>query len=100
MASTPEGRIKAKIDTVLKANNVFYYCPVAGPYGTNGVPDRVAIVNGQFVGIEAKSDASKSLSKLQEKMMEKILSAGGMYFVVCDDTSLKALKAWIENANR
>ena len=49
--ATPEGRIKAALDRMLKAERVWFYPPQAGPFGSAGIPDRVAIVAGIFVGI-------------------------------------------------
>jgi len=60
MAATPEGRIKSKLDKVLKAEGVWFYSPQAGPFGVAGIPDRVACVNGHFVGIECKADRPRS----------------------------------------
>ena len=56
MSSTPEGKIKRKLDKMLKSENIWYYSPQAGPFGRAGIPDRVAIVDGRFVGIECKAD--------------------------------------------
>jgi|TARA_R110000868_G_scaffold21613_11_gene89465 hypothetical protein len=95
MASTPEGRIKAKVDKLLKELGVWYYSPQAGPYGTSGIPDRVAIVDGLFVGVECKADAKKKPTALQQKCMRDIELAGGKCFVVCDAESLALLKEFI-----
>lgn len=92
---TPEGRVKAKVDRLLKRLKVWYYSPQAGPFGVAGIPDRVAIVNGQFVGIECKADAKKKPTALQEKCMREITAAGGKCFVVCDENSLAALETYV-----
>ena len=96
MASTPEGRIKAKVDKLLKELGVWYYSPQAGPYGTSGIPDRVAIVDGLFVGVECKADAKKKPTALQQKCMRDIELAGGKCFVVCDAESLSLLQEFID----
>jgi len=93
---TPEGKVKAKVDRLLKAKGVWYYSPQAGPYGVSGIPDRVAIVAGQFVGIECKADASKKPTALQVKRMQEIEAAGGKCFVVCDTESLLSVQKWLE----
>ena len=97
---TPEGKVKAKLDKLLKARGVWYFCPQAGPFGQHGIPDRIAIVGGQFVGIECKADATKRLTKLQEKTGREIEKAGGKFFVVCDDKSLATLGDYIDRGER
>tara|TARA_E500000305_G_scaffold104100_1_gene100124 strand:+ start:252 stop:551 length:300 start_codon:yes stop_codon:yes gene_type:complete len=99
MATTPEGKIKNKLDKMLKYEKVWYYSPQAGPFGRAGVPDRVAILSGQFIGIECKADRSKKPTALQLKCMQEIEDAGGKCFVVCDDESIEQVREYI-NGNR
>ena len=95
MATTPEGKIKRKLDTMLKAEGVWFYSPEAGPFGVAGIPDRVAVVEGQFVGIEAKADKSKKPTALQMKCMADIEKAGGKCFVVYDDDTITQVRDFI-----
>lgn len=97
MAQTPEGRIKARLDRLLKELGVWYYSPQAGPFGSAGMPDRVAIVRGLFVGIECKADRSKKPTALQVKCMRDIEAAGGKCFVVCDTESLFSVREFMEH---
>jgi|TARA_R100001463_G_scaffold1362_6_gene6006 hypothetical protein len=99
MATTPEGKIKNKLDKMLKYEKVWYYSPQAGPFGRAGVPDRVAILGGQFIGIECKADRTKKPTALQLKCMQEIEDAGGKCFVVCDDESIEQVREYI-NGNR
>jgi len=99
MATTPEGKIKNKLDKMLKYEKVWYYSPQAGPFGRAGVPDRVAILGGQFIGVECKADRSKKPTALQLKCMQEIEDAGGKCFVVCDDESIEQVREYI-NGNR
>ena len=99
MATTPEGKIKNKLDKMLKYEKVWYYSPQAGPFGRAGVPDRVAVLGGQFIGIECKADRSKKPTALQLKCMQEIEDAGGKCFVVCDDESIEQVREYI-NGNR
>lgn len=99
MATTPEGRIKRKLDTMLKDEGVWFYSPQAGPFGRAGIPDRVACVNGLFLGIECKADKTKKPTALQTKCMEDIEKiGGGTCFVVYDDATTEAVRDWIRNA--
>ncbi len=88
MGMTPEGKIKKKLDTMLKGLGVWYYSPQAGPFGSSGIPDRVVCCHGQFIGVEAKADAKKEPTALQAKCMKDIEKAGGKCFVVYDDFTI------------
>jgi len=95
MATTPEGRIKNKLDKMLKSEKVWFYSPQAGPFGRAGVPDRVAILEGQFIGIECKADRTKKPTALQLKCMKEIEMAGGKCFVVYDDETINKVREYI-----
>jgi hypothetical protein len=99
MATTPEGRIKSKLDKVLKAEGVWFYSPQAGPFGVSGIPDRVACVNGHFVGIECKADKTKKPTALQMKCMRDIEAAGGKCFVAYDDKTIETVREYIRARN-
>ena len=93
---TPEGKVTAKVDKVLKRLGVWYYNPQSGIYGSSGIPDKIACVNGQLVGIEVKSGPKHKPTRLQTVCMERIEAAGGKCFVVCDDETLHQLEVYIE----
>ena len=52
-----------------------------GMYGTAGIPDIIACINGHFYGFEVKTENGKP-TKLQEATIRKILAAGGTALVV------------------
>lgn len=52
-----------------------------GMYGTAGIPDIIACINGRFYAFEVKNDSGKP-TKLQESTIRKILAAGGTALVV------------------
>jgi hypothetical protein len=85
MATTPESKVKAKIKTILKANNVYYAMPIGTGYGNSGVPDFLCCVNGHFLGIEAKAGKGTTTA-LQEKNIQQIKDAGGTAAVINEDT--------------
>jgi len=99
MATTPEGRIKARLDKMLKAEGIWFYSPQAGPFGVAGIPDRVACVFGHFVGIECKADKTKKPTALQMKCMRDIEQAGGKCFVAYDDETIEAVREYIRARN-
>ena len=100
MSTTPEGRVKKKLDAMLKAEGVWFFSPQAGPYGRAGIPDRIACANGTFIGIEAKADASKTPTKLQELCGEAIITSGGHWFLVYDNETIEQVRAFIRASCR
>ena len=50
-------------------------------YGTAGIPDIIACVNGRFVAFEVKTEIGKTTA-LQDATIRKIINAGGTAVVV------------------
>lgn len=98
MATTPEGKIKRRLDNMLKKHKIWYFSPQSGPFGRAGIPDRLAVVKGRLIGIEAKSDHTKKPTPLQIKCMKDIDKAGGKCFVVYDDVTIQDVEDYIANA--
>jgi len=99
MATSPEGKIKKKLDKLLKEREkrgLWYFNPQAGPFGKAGIPDKLVCAGGHFVGIECKADRTKKPTALQVQCMDKITLAGGTCFVVCDDESMQAAIDFID----
>jgi Holliday junction resolvase len=84
MAQTPEGKVKAKVVGILKSEGVYYFFPATHGFGRSGVPDIVACVSGNFVGIECKAGKNKPTA-LQVREIEGIRSAGGVAVVVNEE---------------
>ena len=59
MATTPEGKVKTAIKSVLKDEGVYYFMPRGTLLGRRGVSDFICCVNGKFLAIEAKAGANK-----------------------------------------
>lgn len=59
----------------------FFWKEHGGMYGTAGIPDIIACINGHFFGFEVKTDRGKP-TKLQEAVIRKIIAAGGTAMVV------------------
>ena len=95
MATTPEGKIKKKVDDLFKKYSIWYFSPQSGPFGKAGIPDRIAVLSGRFIGIECKANKSRKPTKLQELVMKDIEKAGGKCFVVYDDDTLDKLRTFI-----
>jgi hypothetical protein len=84
MATTPEGKVKAKVKVILKELGAYYTMPVTGGFGTSGAPDFLVCFKGNFVGIECKAGKGKPTA-LQEKNLHDIAQAGGQALVINED---------------
>jgi len=84
MATTPEGKVKAKVKVILKEVGAYYTMPVTGGFGTSGAPDFLVCLKGNFVGIECKAGKGKPTA-LQEKNLHDITRAGGQALVINED---------------
>ena len=94
MASTPESKVKAKIKAILKEHGVYYAMPIGTGYGNAGVPDFLCCVAGRFLAIEAKAKGGKTTA-LQDRNLRDIGLAGGMTFVINED-SIEALLGYLK----
>ena len=95
MATTPEGKVKAKVKVILKELFAYYTMPVTGGFGTSGAPDFLVCLNGRFVGIECKAGKGKPTA-LQEKNLNDIKRAGGEALVINEENvgNLRELLIW------
>lgn len=96
MATTPEGRVKAKVKALLNKYNIYHFMPATGGYGRSGVPDIIACVKGRFFAIECKAGNGK-LTALQMRELANIEEAGGVTYVV-NETSLESLEECVRAA--
>jgi hypothetical protein len=112
-ASTPEGKVKAKIDVILKpykaSGQLWYFKPSASQFGRAGVPDYVCNLQALYYGdpheppsrdgrsifftIEAKAGKGKP-SDLQNAQMEAIEKSGGICLVI-NETNLSELEEFL-----
>jgi len=74
--NTPEGKVKRRVVELLKKHGVWYFFPASNGFGIAGIPDIVACVKGQFMGIEVKADRTKKPTELQMQCGAKIVSGG------------------------
>ena len=71
----------------------FFWKEHGGMYGTAGIPDIIACIDGRFYGFEVKTDEGTP-TKLQLSTIRKINAAGGIAQVV---RSVEDVKAVITN---
>ena len=86
-----ERDVVAKIKNYLKTvPNCFFWKEHGGMYGTAGIPDIIACIDGHFFGFEVKTDKGKPTA-LQEATIRKILKCGGTAAVVRSVAEVRAL---------
>ena len=94
---TPEAKVKAKVKVVLKNIRAYSFSPVTGGYGSSGVPDIVACVDGCFIGIECKAGKGKP-TLLQLDNLKRIEASGG-FSVIVNESNVNQLeeliKSWV-----
>lgn len=89
MAETPERKVKRKVTAMLDEIGAYWFYPVTSGYGSSGVPDIIACINGRFIGIECKANGGVPTA-LQERNLNKIRDSGGTSIAV-DETGLGVL---------
>lgn len=82
--------VKAIMKYLKSVPRCFCWKEHGGMYGTAGIPDIIACINGHFFGFEVKTDVGKP-TKLQEATIRKILAAGGAAVVVRSVDEVKAV---------
>lgn len=92
MATTPEGKVKARVSALLKATNgLYYFMPVPSGYGESTL-DYIGCYRGKLFAVETKAPGKKPTNR-QQQIIEAILRAGGAVFVIDGDTT--ELEQWI-----
>ncbi len=66
-----------------------------GLYGTAGIPDIIACINGRFVALEVKQPTTK-LTKLQEITIQRIRDAQGKAYKVTSVEDVKDILKTLE----
>lgn len=82
--------VKAIMKYLKSVPRCFCWKEHGGMYGTAGIPDIIACINGHFFGFEVKTDVGKP-TKLQEATIRKIRAAGGTAVVVRSVDEVKAV---------
>lgn len=84
--ATPEAKVKAKVKALLAKYKVYYFMPATHGYGSSGVPDIVACMQGKFIGIETKANGGVPTA-LQMKNLMSIVDNKGISIII-DETGI------------
>jgi len=90
---TPEGKVKAQVDKVLKKLGCYYFTPTTGGYGRSGVSDRIVCYRGLFISVEVKAKGGK-VTPLQARELVSVQKAGGLSMVI-DESNVDQLEGYI-----
>ena len=95
---TPEKKVKDKVKKLLSEHGAYHFMPATHGYGSSGVPDIVACLQGRFLGIECKANGGKPTA-LQLKNLRELSSAGGVAILV-DETGLSEFEDLLTRVNK
>lgn len=84
--------VRAILRYLKTVQNCFFWKEHGGMYGTAGIPDIIACIDGRFYGFEVKTDEGTP-TKLQLATIRKINDAGGIAQVVRSVEDVKAVIA-------
>lgn len=90
---TPEGRIKAQVDTLLKAFAAYKHKPVSNGMGAPALDYHVCC-GGVYAAIETKAPGKWPTAR-QTLTMREVIAAKGAVFLIQDSNDLQELKAWL-----
>jgi Holliday junction resolvase len=82
--------VKAILKYLKTVPNCFAWKEHGGMYGTAGIPDIIACVDGRFYAFEVKTETGKPTA-LQEATIRKIRNAKGQAFVVRSVDEVRAV---------
>lgn len=85
--TTPEGKVKARIDGLLSRYEAKWLNPATWGMGASGEADKIACVYGHYIGIEAKAGKNQP-TELQRKALRETVAAGGSACVINEETLL------------
>lgn len=76
----PEAKIKQKIKAYLNKLPKSYWFHYSAYMGESGIPDRLGVLNGMFVGVEVKAPGKKPTA-IQEAKHKDLRRAGAIIIV-------------------
>jgi hypothetical protein len=90
--STPEGKVKDKIKTLLKKHGAYWHMPVQNGMGKPALDFHVCH-RGRYVSVEAKAPGKQPTPR-QRQTIDEIIKAGGVVFIIDGDTT--QLEQWLQ----
>lgn len=98
--STPEGKVKSRVDAILAKYTNVLINPTTKGYGKSGAADKITCIAGFFVAIETKSNQASGIkkypTKLQQRFLANVLRNNG-YIAVVNEDNIDRFEDWIQN---
>lgn len=89
-----ERDVKKRVKEIFKRHDVWYFMPAMSGYGRPGIPDFVACIKGEFVGVETKFGPNR-MTKNQTFEAAQIDSAGGWHWLV-NEKNVEDFGRWVQ----
>ena len=97
--STPEGKVKSRVDAIIAKYTNVLINPTTKGYGKSGAADKITCYEGVFVAIETKSNQASGIkkypTKLQQRFLANVLRNGGAIAVVNED-NIDVFEEWFK----
>ncbi len=93
---TPEGKVKAQTDKVLREAGAYYHKPVINGMGKPTL-DYVGCHRGMFFAVETKA-GNKQMTERQKITAAEMSRAGGVVFLINEQTGTKELEEWLSRS--
>lgn len=81
MAKTKESRLEEEIERLMSSKGIWQVARYQAQSSQNGLPDRLYLYKGYFLGLELKTDEGTP-TKLQLKKIAEINKNGGIGLIV------------------
>lgn len=95
MASTPEGKVKKAVRTLLNTyRGLYQFWPVPYGYGESSL-DCLITYRGRFIAIETKAPGGKPTPR-QDIIIERILDGGAPVFVIEGTEGIAMLREYLD----
>lgn len=100
--STPEGKVKSRVDAILAKYTNVLINPTTKGYGKSGAADKIICMNGQFIAIEVKSTQAVGIkkypTKLQYRFLANVIRNRGRVAII-NETNVDQLEHWLFHSN-
>ena len=93
-ATTPEGKVKAKVKKILMEYRAYQHWPVQAGYG-NPTLDCIACYRGLYLAIETKAPGKKPTER-QKMTIRHMQEAGATVFVIDGQQGYNELTSWLQ----
>ena len=84
---TPEGKVKKEVKAYLTLRGWWFFMPVQNGMGLAGVPDILAVKEGQFLAVETKAPGKRNNTTANQDRVLADIAQHGSWSIVTDDVN-------------